>query len=117
MMDEMNKEANKPEVNMNAEAGLLAVPLNALSVKGEDGSDIAPVEGDEVEVSVKGVVGKSDAGSIYIKPTSFNGMESEGGSLEPASEEGASEAPASESEMLGAYRAMSGGKQGEEVVE
>lgn len=117
MMDEINKEAKKPEMNMNSEAGLLAVPLNALSVKGEDGSDIAPVEGDEVEVSVKGVVSKSNAGKVYVKPSSFNGVESEAGSIEPESKKGDADAPASEEEMLGAYRTMSGGKQGEEVVE
>ena len=109
----MNEEKGSPKLS----DGLISVPAAALSVEGEDGSPVVPVAGDEVEVSIKGVVETADDGGIKIKPSSFNGVESEVGSVDKEGEKPMKDESESPENALGAYKAMLGGKQGEEVIE
>ena len=108
-------DGGEKEMPMKASAGLIAVPVGALSIEEEGSEAVVPQEGDEVDVTVVGVVGKSDSGNIYIKPMSFNGVAGGEGQSGDEPETIVADEPTLE-EKLGAYRASVGGKMGEEVV-
>lgn len=51
----------------------ICVPDSALRQAGEDGGDIAPEVGDEVEVTVRGPVTRREGGNTYFTPATANG--------------------------------------------
>lgn len=56
---------------MNSE---LCIPTTALEMGGEDGQNIGPTVGDEVEVTIAGKVTRSEGGQVYIQPSTANGQ-------------------------------------------
>lgn len=56
-------------MNMNE----ICVPEGALQLSGEDGAGVSPSEGDEVSMTVEGVVTRAGDGMIYVKAKSVNG--------------------------------------------
>lgn len=113
----MNGDGEMPNEKMESPkemSGDICVPSASLEVEGEDGKAIQPAVGDEVEVTVKGTVSKTEGGEIYVKPSSFNDVPV--GSVSEQKDEGMKPGDkkledASDEELRGAYRAMVGNGQ------
>lgn len=60
----------------------LCVPVSAISLAGEDNSDVAPEAGDQVSVTVEGKVSRIEGGQAYVTPETANG-EPMGGPEQP----------------------------------
>ena len=51
----------------------ICVPLSALSLPGESGSDVPPAQGDEVDITGKATVSRVEGQYAYLTPTEVNG--------------------------------------------